>query len=86
MPPQDKSEKDAEAPPNPLHVPGGVPNLVIATDALRLWHHQDTTFKVPKVSIGIGIWSFSFCIWDFAKLVFVVASTLELAVGRRVWN
>jgi len=36
-----------------LRVDGGIPTLVVNSSALRLWHHQDRVFKVPKATIKI---------------------------------
>ena len=38
-----------------LEVFGGVPHLIFNEAEMRLWYHQDTTFRVPKASINVRL-------------------------------
>ncbi len=41
--------------PSLLAVPGGVPSLLVCTDAMRLWHHPDRTFRVPRATVNLRL-------------------------------
>ena len=48
-----KTETETAAAPNPMAVPGGVPSLILNAPGIRLWHHLDTQFRIPKASINV---------------------------------
>lgn len=53
----DSNEIVSPEPVTTLSVPGGIPQLLIQNEGLRLWHHQDSTFLVPKATINVRLLS-----------------------------
>jgi insulysin len=51
------SEQSEKEESGPLNLPGGSPSLIVNTEQMRLWHHQDKKFNRPRATINVRLMS-----------------------------